>query len=205
MGFMKLVYIAFAVVVALCLHVGVNFLNRVICELFLCEDCDRNVLNCSFLVLVVLFTVLTLQPCHFASFCRVLALGELILQLLYLFWFCNLHFLLICDIIPYLEKTWLGGFALWKILLLLLILWIIWIFFLPSFECQVKWRDCDEDATTVVSSNSSWCNQVYGSSRSKSKGGSCAPPDDDDDDCPSPDNDCPPCPPPSSPRNSGDC
>lgn len=128
------------------LHIGVNIINRVSMELFFCQsDSNKNALNCSFLVLVVLFILLSSKPCHFARYCRVLLYAELLLQLLYLCWFLKLHDLLMCDLIPALDKFWIGDLTVYKFLLLVTTLYMLWFYMFTLIEFKINWNPTQDD------------------------------------------------------------
>ncbi|KAI5710660.1 hypothetical protein M8J75_010493 [Diaphorina citri] len=186
MGLGRFIQLALAILVVLCLHIGVNIINRVILEVcYYQQDADKMALNCSFLVFLVLY-------------CCILVCAELLLQLLYLCWFLKLHYLLMCDLIPSLDNSWLGGLAVYKFLLLLLILYVLWFHVLGAVECKIKWDsdDCGDPSESDCEPEPSSC---YSDGRGYySEGRSCSEPPREDS-CSYPRS------PPRKSRSSGDC
>ncbi|KAI5751791.1 hypothetical protein M8J77_010893 [Diaphorina citri] len=199
MGLGRFIQLALAILVVLCLHIGVNIINRVILEVcYYQQDADKMALNCSFLVFLVLFLMLQARPKHFGRYCCILVCAELLLQLLYLCWFLKLHYLLMCDLIPSLDNSWLGGLAVYKFLLLLLILYVLWFHVLGAVECKIKWDsdDCGDPSESDCEPEPSSC---YSDGRGYySEGRSCSEPPREDS-CSYPRS------PPRKSRSSGDC
>ncbi|KAL1456411.1 hypothetical protein WDU94_001142 [Cyamophila willieti] len=184
MGLARIVSLLIALFVVFCLHVGVNIVNRVLMELFCSPDND-SLLNCSFLVFIVLFFLLSIRPCNFGRYSYCLVCAEILLQLLYFAWCLNFQFLLVCDVLPYLDKYWFGKLPIYKFLLLLLIIYIIWFHVFAVVELKVNWGgddDCEDSDNTCDNENT--CDN------------SCS---DTGPMC------CKPCTPRCSPRPSGDC
>ncbi|KAL1459927.1 hypothetical protein WDU94_011872 [Cyamophila willieti] len=198
MGWSKLVCKLSAVFVVFWLHVLVNIINRVIIEIFYSDsDPDKSILNCSFLVMVIVFALLTLKPCNYARYARFLVGAEIFMQVLHLLWLAQLQCLLIGDILPFLEKYWIGQLALYKIALLVATLYILWLHFLANIEFKICWTPPPDDSWDCASA-SEWSSQSSQqppkSPKPSSQCPSCGP------------SSCPP-PPPCcwSPRACGDC
>uniref|UniRef100_A0A8D9AY05 Uncharacterized protein n=1 Tax=Cacopsylla melanoneura TaxID=428564 RepID=A0A8D9AY05_9HEMI len=148
----------FAPFVVFLLHVLVNIINRVIIEL--CpsiSDEDKTIFNCSFLVMAIVYALVTLKPCNFVQYARYLVGGEIFMQCLHLLSLAQVQCLLLGDILPFLENSWIGCLTLYKVVLFVGTLYILWVHFLAHMEFTICWSPPPDDCMGPCSPSSD-CN-----------------------------------------------